>query len=145
MNAKLNALNTSLSEVISSLNATAKELVTGINDKKATILALLDGITADCANIKEVGKICATAGAILLDAAEACDDLHDLVDTNMPDWSDIPTGPIETFLGYCTVCGKEVHANDDHDVIDQELYCGECYAAVQAAIEQQEQEVAVNV
>jgi hypothetical protein len=143
MNAKLNALNTSLSEVLASLNATAKELVSSVNDKKTEILALLDGISADCANIKEVGKICATAGAILLDAADACDDLCDLVNTNMPDWADIPTGPIETFLGYCTVCGKEVHAKDDHEIIDQELYCGECHAAVQAAIEQSE--VAVNV
>ena len=143
MNAKLNALNTSLSEVLASLNSTAKEIVAAVNDKKSAILALLDGITTDRNNLKEVGKICATAGAMLIDAADACGDLCDLIDTNMPEWADIPAGPIETFLGFCTVCGEEIHAKDDHTVIDNELYCGACHAAVQAALEQQE--VAVNV
>ena len=148
MNSKLTAINNSLTEALAAINSLSNDLVSSIDTKKNTIIELLIGIKADYSTMKDLSKICGTAGSALLDISESCTNVADVVATNILDIDGIPSGSVGTFVDYCADCGEELHIADQPCIIDGEILCSSCYdsrVAPDEDVVDETEEVVANV
>ena len=126
MNSKLTAINNSLTDALNAINALSNDLVSSINQKKNTVIEILASIKEDYTTMKDLGKICGTAGSALLDISESCSGVCDVVANNILDIDGIPCGSVATFVDYCANCGEELHIADLPTTIDGEILCASC-------------------
>ena len=71
--------------------------------------------------------------------------MSDKIDDTILDFNDIPTGLYETFVGFCSNCGEELHDTnpDSYEVVDNyDVLCTKC--ACQFAEEKAAEDAAIE-
>lgn len=145
MKDRLNAITNNLNSVIDSIADLNRDLNATANAQKKSLLALLAEMTETRTNLKALGKVCGDAGAALLDLNEFCDDVSDKIDDILFDFDNIPSGLFETFVGFCSNCGTELHDTnpDSYEVVDNtDVLCTKC--ACQFAEEKAAEDAAIE-
>ena len=144
---KLNAINENLIATLTSIDSLSSELIKDANAKKDSLLQILADLGESYGLMKQLGKICATAGSTLFNLGEYCDDAAGKVHDTILEFDNIPTGSYGTFVGFCGECGEELHAGDEYEVVAPgEVICAKCAETPDAEVEANvSEEVPANV
>jgi hypothetical protein len=127
MKDRLNAIDTNLTSAVNAIADLRTDLVRALDVHKSDLLTVLNAVKDTRAHLNALGDLCEKAGIILLDVHDDCDDIYDLIGETLLDFDAIPAGSYSTFAGFCDQCGKELHLNDDYDVLDDgSVVCIDC-------------------
>lgn len=124
---RLNALSDTLNGALDEIRSLSNDLISQANSTKASILQLLTTLGETRNMIRGLGKISGDFGAACLDFSDDCDVIVDNIDESFDGFDNLPEGPYETFAGFCSDCGVELHITDDFEQIDPlTILCAEC-------------------
>ena len=126
-NAIFTEVKDALTNAINAVANAQKTLFAQANTEKASLLALLQEMTATRKTIIDLATIAGEAGSSLLDIEEMGMDVGEKVFDVLAMEDNVPVGPYETFVEWCDDCGKEIHDSDAYTADHNNFYlCEEC-------------------
>ena len=132
-NAILTEVKDALTGAINAVANAQKALFAQANTEKASLIALLQEMTATRKTVIDLATIAGEAGSSLLDIEELGMDVGDKIFDVLAMDEDVPAGPYETFVEWCDDCGKELHISDVYTTDGKGFY--QCEACAQLAAE----------
>lgn len=119
-----------LDSFLGAMEETVASLLGDANDLRQELISLNKRMNENRLDLEEFGEMMGLVGVAFLNLEETCFDVGTkVVDTMTGALDEVPTCDYEDFVGYCSVCGKELTENDHYlcDDCDRNGYvCADC-------------------
>ena len=116
-----------LSATLTAIREAQAEMYAEANGQRQQLRDLLASMRGTARNFHDISQIVGEAGMALLDISEDMAEMADKIHESTYDFTYLPEGSYEGFVGICEECGREVRADEEYDTVGVlEYVCQHC-------------------
>ena len=120
-------IHEALSATLTAIREAQAAMYAEANAQRVSLLELLASMRGTARNLNDVSAIVGETGVALMNISEDMSDVADKVNESTYDFTYLPEGSYEGFVGICEECGHEIRADEEFDTVGVfEYVCQHC-------------------
>lgn len=138
-------IHEALTSAVTAIREAQAAMYAEANAQRVALIELISNMRGTARLLNDMSQIVGDTGATLLDIGEDMAEVADKVNESTYDFTCLPAGSYEGFVGMCEECGHEIRADEDYDEIGAfEYVCQRCMTEIADEQAQIDAEVVVE-
>ena len=138
-------IHEALTSAVTAIREAQAAMYAQANAQRVALIELISNMRGTARNLNDISQIVGEAGTVLLDIGEDMAEMADKVNESTYDFTCLPEGSYEGFVGMCEECGHEIRADENYDEIGVfEYVCQHCMTEIADEQAQVDAEVAAE-
>ena len=138
-------IHEALTSAVNAIREAQAAMYAEANAQRVALIELISNMRGTARLLGDMSQVVGDTGATLMDIGEDMAEMADKVNESTYDFTCLPEGSYEGFVGMCEECGHEIRIDEDYDEIGAfEYVCQRCMTEIADEQAQVDAEVAAE-